>query len=181
MDRIIAVLSLLAGGALSGCTAPADARRDDFVSVTLSASRINAGETGRAMLIPLGDRTQVTIIVSGVPPDVSSRPVHLYTFVYKGSCGSLAPQPSYALTDQVLAGSPNSAASAPVRGPFSITNVAPVPIDTLRKDGYAIRVMTSPADGNREIFCGDIQNGSTQGRSSISQVHALRGCSSTCR
>jgi hypothetical protein len=77
MDKSVAVILLLAHGILPGCTASPDTRRDDFLSVTLSAARINAGETGRAMLIPLGDRTQVTIIVSGVPPDVSSRPVHL--------------------------------------------------------------------------------------------------------
>jgi hypothetical protein len=155
MDTFAAALLLVASAVLFACSA-ADSRRDDFVDVTLSAARINAGETGRAMLIPLGDRTQVTLTVSGVPPELTSRPVHLYTFIYGGSCGSLAPQPAYALTERVLAGSPSSATSAPLRGPFTITNVAPVPIAALQKEAYAIRVMTSPADGNREIFCGDI-------------------------
>jgi hypothetical protein len=125
--------------------------------MTLTATRINAGEVGRAVLVPLGDRTQVTLIVSGVPPDLASRPVHLYTFAYRGSCTSPAAQPSYALTERVLTQSPSSTAIVTAGGPLTLSNVMPVSLDVLRKEGYALRVMTSPADGHREIFCGDIR------------------------
>lgn len=130
--------------------------RDRFASVVLTASRINAGATGRATLVPLGERTQVTVVVSGVPPMLSTRPVHLYTFLYRGTCASAAPEPAYALNDRVLAQSPSSTAIAAAAGPFTITNVAPVALDALQGGRYAIRIMTSPADGNREIFCGDV-------------------------
>jgi hypothetical protein len=123
------------------------------VNIVLSAARINAGETGRAILVPLGDRTQVTIIVSGVPVELASRPVHLYTFIHKGTCGSLAEPPTYALNERVLTQSTTST----VGGPLTITNTAPVAIRVLQSEPHAIRVMTSPADGNREIFCCDIR------------------------
>jgi hypothetical protein len=144
--------ALLASCVLSACAASPDVRRDDSVDIALSAARINAGETGRAFLVPLGDRTQATIIVSGVPVELASRPVHLYTFIYKGSCSSLSEPPSYALNERVLTQSTTST----VGGPLNITNVAPVAILVLQREPHAIRIMTSPADGNREIFCGDI-------------------------
>ena len=150
-------ISAVACALLFACATTTDGGRDDSRSVTLGAARINAGETGRAMLIPLGERTQVTIVVSGVPRDVVSRPVHLYTFIYTGSCGNLPAQPSYALNERVLADSPASSAVGTAGGPLTIANVAPVPIGALYGGGYAIRVMTSPVDGNREIFCGDIR------------------------
>jgi len=145
--------ALLASSLLSGCATSPDIRRDDSVNIALSAARINAGEIGRAILVPLGDRTQVTIIVSGVPVELASRPVHLYTFIYQGTCANLAESPAYALNERVLTQSTTST----VGGPLTITNVAPVAIHLLQRQPHAIRVMTSPADGNREIFCGDIR------------------------
>ena len=154
--KFAAGVSLVVCAILVACSTSTDLRRDDSVSVTLTAAQINAGQTGRALLTPVGERTQVTIIVSGVPTELSSRPVHLYAYVYRGFCGNLASDPSYALTEHVLAQSPTSPTFATMRGPLSITNMAPISIDTLNKDGYAILVKTSAADGNREIFCGNI-------------------------
>jgi hypothetical protein len=153
MGRSAVATLLIASGALSGCTVSPDARRDDSLNIVLTTARINAGETGRAILVPLGERTQVTIIVSGVPVELASRPVHLYTFIYKGTCGNPSEQPSYALTERVLAQSATSTGG----GAFTITNVAPVSVDALLREPYSIRVKTSPADGDREIFCGDIR------------------------
>lgn len=123
----------------------------------MNAAAINAGQTGRAILTPLGDQTQVTIIVSGVPAELVARPVHLYTFLYRGSCSNLAPQASYSLTERVRAETPASSAVATIGRPLTVANVAPIALDELRRESYAIRVTTSPADGNREIFCGDIR------------------------
>ena len=106
----------------------------------MTAAPINAGQTGRAVLTPLGDKTQATIIVSGVPPELVARPVHLYTFLYAGSCGNRASKPSYALTERVLAETPASSPVAPVRGPLTVSNVAPISIDALQRDGYAVGV-----------------------------------------
>lgn len=148
-----AIVALFSSSAICACAASPDARRDDSVNIPLIATRINAGEIGRAILVPLGERTQVTIIVSGVPPELASRPVHLYTFIHQGTCRNPAAEASYALNERVLA----QPAASTVGGSLTITNVAPASIDALRKEAYAIRVTTSPADGNREIFCGDIR------------------------
>jgi hypothetical protein len=118
---------------------------------------MNAGDVGRATLIALDDRTQVTVIVSGVPAEIASRPVHLYTYLDAGSCGSPRTGAGFALTERVLAQSPSGTSIVPASGPYLITNVAPLSLATLRAGGYAIRIMTSPADGNRELFCGDIR------------------------
>jgi hypothetical protein len=131
-----------------------EARCAESIDVRLTAAPTNAGETGRAALIALGDRTQVTITVSGVPPQLASRPVHLYTYVYASACGSARAQPALALTGRVLA---ESSSGASGRGPFTITNVAAAPLESLTRGGSSIRVLTSPADGGREIFCGDIR------------------------
>jgi hypothetical protein len=95
--------------------------------------------------------------VSGVPPQVSTRPVHLYTFIYDGVCGKLGPDPAYSLLERVLASSPSSAGMVPLAGPFTVSNTAPLPMQKLRDGNYAIVVKTSPADGNREIFCGNVR------------------------
>jgi len=128
--------------------------RQDTADIALTAASINAGATGRAILVALGQRTQVTIVVSGVPPELVSRPVHLYTSLTGGTCAIRSSRPSYVLVDRVLA-QPASSAGA-VGGALTLTNVAPVPLETLRSS-YAVRVATSPADGDREIFCGEIQ------------------------
>jgi hypothetical protein len=93
--------------------------------------------------------------VSGVPLALSSRPVHLYTFIHEGSCSNLGAQPAYALLDRVLAQSTGGGRST--GGPFTIANTAPLPVERLRSAGHALVVRTSPADGSREIFCGDIR------------------------
>jgi hypothetical protein len=131
--------------------------RAAIVDVPLTASRINAGETGRATLVAVDGRAQVQVWVSGVPPQLVSRPVHLYTFVYAGSCAGLPTQPAFSLTENVLARSPASSAIAPLGGPFTITNSAPVSLEELRTGHYALLVTTAPADGNHELFCGNIR------------------------
>lgn len=134
----------------------ADRLEDGVVSVPLVATSRNAGEVGRAFLIPRGEVTGVVVEVSGVPPLVASRPVHLYTFVYSGRCDDLPPKPVYALTDRVLAQSGRTTSLTPAGGPFTVSNTAPLALDALRRAGYAIVIRTSPADGDVAIFCGTI-------------------------
>jgi hypothetical protein len=139
--------------ALAGC---ADRMGDGVVTVTLAATSRNAGEIGRAFLIPRGEATAVVVEVSGVAPLFASRPVHLYTFLYEGPCNNLPPKPRYALTDRVLAQSARRAVTTPAGGPFTVSNTAPLTIDALRRARYAIVIRTSPADGDVELFCGAI-------------------------
>jgi len=147
------VVAASGAAALLGCAISIDASCADTVDVLLAAAPINAGATGRAALVALGERTQVTIIVSGTPPQYASRPVHLYTSIDEGTCAAPALRTRYALTTRVLADTSSGGAA----GPLTITNVAPASLDALRRGGYAIRVRTAPADGDRELFCGEIR------------------------
>lgn len=126
----------------------------EVVVVTLKPTTRNAGQIGRAFLLPEGAKTRIQIEVSGVPPLLSSRPVHLYTYVYAGTCDRRSAEPAFALLDRVLAQPLTSAGT--LRGPFTISNNAPLPLDLLRAKPFAIVVRTSPADGSVDLYCGDV-------------------------
>jgi hypothetical protein len=145
---------VIVAGLVAACAGTGVGR--DVVTVVLQATPRNAGAIGRAFLMSDGDGTRVQIEVSGVPPQVSTRPVHLYTFVYGGTCSQPRAQPVYALLDRVLAQSPTSSGIVPAGGPFTVSNTAPLPLEKFRAGPYAIVVKTSPADGDVEIFCGDV-------------------------
>src|SRR4051812_29204615 len=111
-----ALAVMLAVVLVAGCASDPGSRPPLRVDIPLAASRMNAGQTGRATLLAVGERTQVMIWVSGVPPLLASRPVHLYTFIFAGTCAPPASEPTYTLTQQVLAQSPSSNAIAPAGG-----------------------------------------------------------------
>jgi hypothetical protein len=125
-----------------------------MVNIPLAGSRYNAGETAWATLVGRGDQTDATITASGVPSTVT-RPVHLYTYIHEGECGALSAQPAYSLTRTVLARAAN-AMDGGLRAPYVIGNTADVPLATLRSTPHAIVVRSAPADGDWELFCGDI-------------------------
>ena len=148
------LVSLTMAGLLSACVGTSGTPSREFTTLILHPTERVLGETGRAFLMPQGNDTRVLIEVSGVPGQVSSRPVHLYTFIYQGICGRLGREPTYALLQRVLAQSPSSLGRP--RGPFTVSNTAPLPMQKLRDGNYAIVVQTAPADGNIRIFCGDV-------------------------
>lgn len=148
---------------LSGCSSiDSIASRDNvqdsgFVTVALKATTYNAGHIGRAYLIPSGDRTVVRIEASGVP-DTVTRPIHLYTYIYGGSCSAHGGEPEFTLTGVVLANSVAHPASiGAFAGALTISNFAPVGSDVLRAKAHAIVVKTAPADGDHDLFCGEIR------------------------
>ena len=133
-----------------------DAPGEAFTIVLLAPTPYNAGRIGRAYLVPNRDRTIVRIEASGVP-DTVTRPIHLYTFIYEGSCEAHAGKAAIALAETVLASSiANPAGIGAFGGPLTITNVAPIASDALRAKPYAIVVRTSPADGDHDLYCGDV-------------------------
>ena len=136
-----------------GCAETADNRRSDPVSFMLQAGPRNAGETGRGSMTAQGDRTVINLTITGVPPWVA-RPIQLFTFVYAGSCAKHGAAPAYALNDTVQV---NSQTGIGLSGPFTLAKTLPVPIATLRSGEYAIVLRTGPADGNWDIFCGDMK------------------------
>ena len=159
--KLSKAIAVALGGLVGGCTGvgsqeTAGAEASRSLQIPLQASRANAGEIGTAILVPQGERTGVIVEISGVPMG-TSRPVHLYTFIYAGECAKLSPTPVYALTERVLADSPAAAgrmtATIP---PFRVSNFAPVPLATLQRSSHAIQVRTAPQDGNLAIFCGNV-------------------------
>lgn len=158
--RTSGLVTIAICGVLAGCAGAdwkgTDKAGGESIAVRLTATRANTGEIGLAMLTPLRGETGVTVEVSGVPGH-STRPVHLYTYIHEGSCGALNPTPAYTLNDRVLAESFSTLAMAASAGPpFKVSNIAPVPLATLRSRQHAVVVRSAPADGNRDIFCGEI-------------------------
>ncbi len=135
-----------------GCTGTAD-RRSDTVSFVLQAGSRNEGQTGRAFMTAQGDRTLLNFTITGVPPWMG-RPVQIFTFVYTGSCAKLDATPAYALNEIVQAGLFSNSSAF---GPFSMAKTVPTSMETLRTGNYALVLRSSPADGNVDIFCGDMK------------------------
>jgi hypothetical protein len=154
MRTPISLAGMIVPALLSACAGTADSPGRELVTIQLQPSSEVAGEIGRAFLMPEAEGTRVQIEVTGVP-QLTTRPVHLYTFVYVGPCGRLGAQPAYVLFDRVLAQS-GSGVVALGGPPFTVSNTAPVPLQQLRAGNFVIVVKTSPADGDREIYCGSV-------------------------
>ncbi|MCY1391480.1 hypothetical protein D3C76_161520 [compost metagenome] len=147
MNRTSWLALVVAIGAISGC-----ANRTEIVDVPLDATPQNAEHVARATLSPVGNQTSIWLTVGGVPQDlaVSSR---LDTAIYAGSCQQLGAQPAYK-THQ--ANSVDYRSLAPRTQQWA---QAPVALSELAKGDYALLVRTSPADGSRPLFCGNISAG----------------------
>jgi hypothetical protein len=145
--------SIIATALTCGCAGTADDRRSDTVSFLLQAGPRNAGETGRGFMTAQGDKTLINLTITRVPPWVV-RPTQLFTFVYAGSCAKRDATPAYALNDTVRV---TAQSDIGLSGPFTLAKTLPVPMATLRSGEYAIVLRASPADGNWDMFCGDMQ------------------------
>jgi hypothetical protein len=127
------------------------AHASDPLTVTLRATSYNAGKTAQAFLLPRGEKTLLDLRFSGVPPYVGS-PVHVYTYIYAGSCKDLPAKPAWSLNDRVLA----QRVAGASRAMLQLSHTVAAPIDALRGGRYAIALRTAPADGDQLLFCGDI-------------------------
>lgn len=142
------VAALMLTASLLGCTSSSS----HGVNVTLNATRQNAGQIGNVTLSDWGKETGLSFFVSGVP-NGASLPLRLYSFIYKGSCqqpGAVA----YEMNDKV-----NTERQA-VRG-WSFSRSAPVALSELVSGGYSIVVRSAATDGNTDLFCGDIAQGTS--------------------
>ncbi|MDR6917070.1 hypothetical protein J2X66_003949 [Pseudomonas sp. 3296] len=140
--------ALLVSVTLFGCATSSN----PSVTVPLVATRQNAGQIGDVTLTSFDNKTGLSFFISGAPSGVTL-PLRLYTFIYKGSCekpGAVA----YAMNDQV------NTERQPIRG-WTLSRTAPVALSVLLAGGYSIVVRTASTDGNVDIFCGDIKQGST--------------------
>ncbi len=137
---------------LGACAAVPEGQRGELTLVSMKGVGMFAGEIGQTVLVPQGDATQVSVEVSGVPERVT-RPVHLYTFIHRGTCGQMDASPAYEANRVVLASTAGSRAA----GPFRVSNVAKVALAELRGSPYVVVIRSAPADGNELMFCGDIR------------------------
>ena len=130
---------------------PPSPASDEFLVRPLQAGADNAGSTGQMTLIARGERTGLSILVQRVPSG-TTLPAHLYTFIVDGRCEGQRPS-EMPLTDRVLA---EPLTPQALRGPYKLDLTVPRPLTSLRVTPHAVVVRSGPADGNLELFCGDI-------------------------
>ncbi|MCO6056598.1 hypothetical protein NG726_07905 [Pseudomonas sp. MOB-449] len=141
---------IIAAFVLCGCASPAGEAKKELLEVRLNATPKNAGRIAQATLVPRGDETSISFVISGVP-SFTTRPVRLYTFIYPGSCVHPGASPAYELNNTVTT-------ERHFKGDvWRMSKSAPVPLSTLRSGDYSLVLRTTPADGNYDIFCGDIR------------------------
>lgn len=136
---------VVAVGWLSGCAT----RPEQIVDVPLTATAHNTGHIAQASLTPAGNETTISFVVGGVPSG-TTLPVHLYTFIYPGSCQQLGPHPTYAMNHTL------SADFVAKRPPWQFWRRAPIALSELRAGAYALVVRAGPMDGNLDLFCGNV-------------------------
>ena len=118
-------------------------------TVSLNATIYNTGHVAQAILTPMNSsQTQLTLLVGGVPDDTLI-PAQLYTYLYSGSCAKHEPKAAYSLNNLVTDNLSDHAV-------IQFDKTVPLGYDTLRSGHYALVVRASPADGNQDIFCGDL-------------------------
>ena len=147
--------SVMSGCAGTGSPATQSATPGTVV-IPLKATRINAGNVGRATLLPLDGKTSILLDFTGVPEDTSV-PVHVYTYIYEAACGALPTRPAYALNERVLASNPAGVRVYGVRGPYKLAHTTPLPMNELLSGRFSIALRSAPADGDRVIYCGELR------------------------
>lgn len=144
--KVVSTLTLVvAVGCISGCaTAPTQS-----VAVPLNPTVYNSGHVAHAIMTPISSRETALLLLVGGVPNNTAFPVNLYTYIYSGTCTSHEQKPAY---------SPNELITDlnPKRGVIRLRKSVPVPYETLRSGGYALVIKGSPADGGRDIFCGNL-------------------------
>ncbi|WP_166366210.1 hypothetical protein [Pseudomonas akapageensis] len=146
------VVSSLALMATVGCISLGAAASEQIVAVPLHATIYNAGHIAQATLTPLSsNQTELNLYVSDLPGNTAI-PAHLYTYVYSGTCASHGTKAAYELNQFV-----NTDFDTVGVG-FRLWKSVPVSYDKLRSGGYALVVRAAPADGNRDLFCGNLSS-----------------------
>lgn len=132
-------------------TTDAIAQNNSVTIVPLTATTRNAGHIAQATLAAQGDQTAITLLIGGVPNEVSPS-ARLYTYIYRGTCASHGATPAYDLNRTVL---PDNLLGS--GGVLTLSRRSTATLSQLRGGEYTVVVRTSPADGNFDIFCGDIR------------------------
>jgi len=146
----VVLASLLAG--FAGLGSAAQAREPTgAVVIPLVASSFNAGRVGHAAILPQGNATRIVLWFSGVP-NAMTLPVHVYTYVYEGTCNTLPAKPVISLNDRALGTAPSGS-----RGP-SLSRVAALPMEELLNGRFALALRSAPFDGDQLLYCGELRS-----------------------
>ncbi|ADG18139.1 hypothetical protein BC1002_4142 [Paraburkholderia atlantica] len=143
--------TLIAVAIVTAVQSMAASSRPEMVTVRLTATPANAGKIGQAVLVEQGSGTAMSLLVGGVPK-FTALPAHIYTFIYPGSCGNLGAKPAYALNQRVVLGD-----SVPTRV-MRMWKFIPASMSDLTSSDYAVVLRTSAADGNVDVFCGNLNH-----------------------
>ncbi|KAB0496547.1 hypothetical protein [Pseudomonas vancouverensis] len=137
--------ALMTAVVILGCTNSSS----QTVTFPLSATPQNLGQIANTTLASQGNQTGFTFVISGVPSG-TLRPLNLYTSIHKGSCKQPGPV-AYEMNDRI-----NTNRISSTRG-WTYSRSAPVALSALFSGDYYVVVTTTPADGNIDIFCGDLK------------------------
>lgn len=96
----------------------------------------NSGESGTAVLTPMGNQTKVTLNLTGAPSGVE-QPAH----IHPGTCAQLDPKPQYPLNNVVDGQSETT---------------LDVSLETLMSGSFAINVHKSMTEASVYVSCGNI-------------------------
>ena len=143
------LFSVTSAGATDPSKKESAAGNNQIVQVDLKASRYNAGALGRATFVAMGGNSEVQFYVAGLQPWIN-RPIHIYTFIYPGTCAKLGKKPAFEMNDNVVTNRVQDDA-------WKVTKRLPIALNSLLTGNYAVVVRSSPADGNNDLFCGDIR------------------------
>jgi hypothetical protein len=136
--RLLCVLQALAAGGVLAAS--------DSVQFDLKPQRHNGGAIARAILTPQAQGSGLNVFVSEAPLGATA-PLHLYAFIYDGSCGQPGAQPLHEMNREV------TAEREAVQG-WRFRRQVPAPLEALH--GKLLLIRSSPADGNQSLFCGVI-------------------------
>ena len=123
--------------------------RNDRLSVKLKGSQWNASAIGHATFVPT-DKTSRVIINMGGISKIIQRPLRISTYIYPGSCENLGEAPAYELNDTRITNTNGGDL-------WTVTKPIPVALSSLLENDYALVIRSTPPDGNRDLFCGDIR------------------------
>jgi hypothetical protein len=147
---LASILSVTAlAGAADNPKKEAAAGNGRLVRVNLRASNYNEGALGMATFVAMNESCEVEFYIARISRWIE-RPVHIYTYIYPGSCAKLGDKPAYEMNETTTMNRTGDDA-------WRVTKGLPVALSSLLAISYAIVVRSSPADGNLDLFCGDIR------------------------
>jgi hypothetical protein len=143
--------TLMAMAIIAGAHGVVATGHSEVVHIRLNAMPPNSGQIAKAVLVQQGNGTALGLLISGVP-NITALPPHIYTFIYSGSCGNHDAKPTYSLNQRVVLGD-----RVPGRG-MLMSKYVPTSVSDLTSSDYALVLRTGAADGNFDIFCGNLKH-----------------------